>query len=60
VTNWYYAKYRLLEEYVWVEAEHPKGSGQVIQVPSTDCHLYDRRGMRDVTIDIRSTKHDEG
>jgi len=52
--------HHLLAESVWFEVEHPVGSGQVIQVPSTDCHLYDRRGMRDVTIDIWSAKNDEG
>ena len=52
--------HRLLAKSVWVEVEQPVGSGQVIQVPSTDCRLYDRRGMRDVTIDIRSAKYDEG
>ena len=51
--------HRLFEEYVRVEVEHPVGSGQVIQVPSTDSHLYDRRGMRDVAIEIRSAENDE-
>jgi len=45
---------------VWFEVEFPLGTGKLIQVPSTDCHKFDRKGMRDVTIDIRSAKNDEG
>ena len=44
----------------WFEVEHPVGSGKLIKVPSTDCYKFDRSGLRDVTIDIRSAKNDEG
>jgi hypothetical protein len=45
---------------VWFEVEFTLGTVQLIQVPSTDRHKFDRKGMRDVTIDIRSAKNDEG
>ena len=32
----------LLAESVSVEVEYPLGSGKVIQVASTECHLHDR------------------
>jgi len=52
--------HHLLAESVWFEVEHPVGSGRLMQVPSMDCHKFDRRGMRDVTLDVRSAKNDEG
>ena len=50
----------LLAESISFEVEYPLGSGKVIQVASTECHLHDRRAMREVTIEIRSAKNDEG
>ena len=50
----------LLAESITFEVEVPVGSGQMIQVLSTDCYRHDREAMREVSINIRSAKNDEG
>jgi hypothetical protein len=45
---------------VWFEVEFTLGTAKLIQLTSTDRHKFDRKGMRDVMIDIRSAKNDEG
>ena len=52
--------YLRADEDVRFEVEFTLGTAQLIQVPSTDRHKFDRKGMRDVMIDIRSAKNDEG